>query len=119
MASTPRANLQLKRQLGAAVRTGRRARWEASFDSSKLSFLPDAVIKPRQVADVGKVLVLANRFRIPVTVRGRGTTLTGAAVPLRGGWVVDLTGLRRIWIDAEAGMAFAQAGATNAAIHAA
>jgi glycolate oxidase len=119
MASPSRANLQLKRQLGAAVRTGRRARWEASFDSSKLSFLPDAVIKPRQVADVGKVLALANRFRVPVTVRGRGTTLTGAAVPLRGGWVVDLTGLRRIRIDAETGMAFAQAGATNAAIHAA
>jgi glycolate oxidase len=119
MASLSRANLQLKRQLGAAVRTGRRARWEASFDSSKLSYLPDAVIRPRQVADVGKVLALANRFRMPVTVRGRGTTLTGAAVPLRGGWVLDLTGLRRIRIDAEAGMAFVQAGVTNAAIHAA
>jgi len=91
----------------------------ASFDSSKLSFLPAAVIKPRRTADVGVVLTLANRHRVPVTVRGRGTTLTGAAVPLRGGWVVDLTGLRRVRIDAEAGMAHVQAGATNAAVHAA
>ena len=56
---------------------------------------------------------------MPVTVRGRGTTLTGAAVPLRGGWVIDLTGLRRVRIDAEAGLAYVQAGAPNAAVHAA
>ena len=119
MASPSAATAQLKRRLGAAVRTGRAARWAASFDSSKLSFLPAAVIKPRRAADVGVVLALANRHRVPVTVRGRGTTLTGAAVPLRGGWVIDLTGLRRIRIDAEAGLAHVQAGATNAAVHAA
>jgi len=119
MASNSTATAQLRRKLGAAVRTGRDARWEASFDSSKLSFLPDAVIKPRRTADIGAVLVLANRHRVPVTVRGRGTTLTGAAVPLHGGWVVDLTGLRRIRIDAETGLAHVQAGATNAAVRAA
>ncbi|HUJ43056.1 MAG TPA: FAD-linked oxidase C-terminal domain-containing protein [Opitutaceae bacterium] len=119
MASLSAATNELKRRLGAAVRTGRRARWEASFDSSKLSFLPAAVIEPRERADVGVVLALANRHRIPVTVRGRGTSLTGSAVPLRGGWVINLTRLRRIRIDAEAGLAHVQAGATNAALHAA
>jgi len=119
MASNSTATAQLRRKLGAAVRTDRDARWEASFDSSKLSFLPEAVIKPRRTADIGAVLVLANRHRVPVTVRGRGTTLTGAAVPLHGGWVVDLTGLRRIRIDAETGLAHVQAGATNAAVRAA
>ena len=99
---------QLRRRLGGIVRTDRQARWEASFDSSKLSYLPAAVIRPRKAADVGVVLALANRHRVPVTVRGRGTTLTGGAVPLRGGWVIDLTGLRRIRIDAEAGMARAK-----------
>jgi len=119
MATLAAATNELVRRLGAVVRTGRRARWKASFDSSKLSFLPAAVIRPRQGADVGVVLALANRHRIPVTVRGRGTSLTGSAVPLRGGWVIDLTALRRIRIDAEAGLAHVQAGATNAAIHAA
>ena len=116
MASHSAATAQLRRKLGAAVHTGQDARWEAAFDSSKLSFLPEAVIKPRRAADIGAVLVLANRHRVPVTVRGRGTTLTGAAVPLRGGWVIDLTGLRRVRIDAETGLAHVQAGATNAAV---
>jgi glycolate oxidase len=38
------------------------------------------------------VLLLANRHGVPVTTRGRGTTLTGAATPVRGGWVLDLLG---------------------------
>ena len=116
MASFSAATRLLKRQLGAAVRTDRRACWEASFDTSKLSFLPDAVIKPRRASDIGPVLTLANRKRVPVTVRGRGTSLTGSAVPLHGGWVLDLTGLRRVRIDAEAGLAHVQAGATNLAV---
>ncbi|HZL45295.1 MAG TPA: FAD-binding protein, partial [Opitutaceae bacterium] len=119
MASTSPATTQLKRRLGAAVRTDRRACWEASFDSSKLSFLPEAVVRPRRRADIGVVLTLANRHRVPVTVRGRGTSLTGAAVPLHGGWVIDLTGLRRVRIDAETGLAHVQAGATNAVVRAA
>jgi glycolate oxidase len=119
MISVSHATLQLKRRLGSAVRTDHRARWAASFDSSKLSCLPEAVVRPRRREEVGDVLVLANRHRVPVTVRGRGTTLTGAAVPLRGGWVIDLTGLRRVRIDAETGMAHVQAGATNAAVRAA
>ena len=94
MASFSAATAQLKRRLGAAVRTDRRARWAASFDSSKISFLPEAVVKPRREADIGVVLALANRHRVPVTVRGRGTSLMGSAAPLRGGWVIDLP-LRR------------------------
>jgi len=102
----------LKRRLGAAVvRTGEAARLAASFDSSKLSFLPEAVIFPRHHADVAAVLALANAHRVPVTVRGRGTSLTGSAAPRRGGWVLDLLGWNRIRIDAEAGMAQVQAGA--------
>lgn len=116
--STPSssATRQLRRRLGAIVRTDRRSRWAASFDSSKLSFLPEAVIRPRRSEDVGCVLILANHHRVPVTVRGRGTSLTGSASPRRGGWVLDLTGLRRVRIDAEAGLAHVQAGATNEAV---
>ncbi|MEY4006808.1 MAG: hypothetical protein RLZZ221_2904, partial [Verrucomicrobiota bacterium] len=45
------------------------------------------------------------------TTRGRGTTLTGAAAPRRGGWVLDMRALNRIAIDGEAGMAHVGAGA--------
>jgi len=91
-------------------------RWAASFDASKVSFMPEAVVFPRMREDVGVVLKLANRYRIPVTVRGRGTSLTGSASPIRGGWVVDLTGWDRIAIDREAGMAQVEAGAKVAEI---
>jgi len=106
----------LKRRLGARVDVSEKGRWAASFDSSKISFLPDAVITPRQEAEIGIVLELANKHRVPVTVRGRGTTLMGSAAPVRGGWVIDMLRLNRIAIDADAGMAHAQAGATTAAI---
>ncbi len=107
----------LKRRLGPRiVRTDEVARAAASFDSSKLPFLPEAVAFPRDDADLTAVLELANRHRVPVTVRGRGTSLTGSAAPARGGWVVDMLGWNRIRIDAEAGMAQVQAGAKVADI---
>ncbi|MEO5958972.1 MAG: FAD-binding protein, partial [Opitutaceae bacterium] len=101
----------LKRRLGAAVRTDEAALREVSFDSSKIPFSPIAAIRVRKEADVGVVLELANRFRVPVTTRGRGTTLTGAAAPVRGGWVLDTLALNKIAIDGEAGMAHVQTGA--------
>jgi glycolate oxidase len=106
------ATCALQRRLGAGVvTTAPAALHAAAFDSSKILFQPVAVIKPRKEADIGVVLQLANRHRVPVTVRGRGTTLTGAAAPARGGWVIDMLRLNRIRIDAETGMAHVQAGA--------
>jgi glycolate oxidase len=114
------ATRQLKGRLGAGVvRTDAGSTWAASFDSSKIAFAPAAVLFPRDRADVAQILASANRRRVPVTVRGRGTSLTGSASPLRGGWVLDLHGWDRIRIDAQAGMAQVEAGATVARIQAA
>ena len=106
-----KATRQLQRRLGARVDTSRAGCWAASFDSSKISFLPAAVITPLKEADIGLVLELANKHRVPVTVRGRGTTLMGSAAPVHGGWVIDMLRLKKVRIDADAGMAHAQAGA--------
>ena len=112
MKSFAQATALLKRKLGArVVRTDAAARREASFDSSKILFAAEAAIRPRKESDIGVVLALANKFRVPVTTRGRGTTLTGAAAPVRGGWVLDMLALNKIAIDEEAGMARVQAGA--------
>ena len=110
------ATAALKRRLGARVDLSPDGRWAASFDSSKISFLPEAVITPAKESDVGLVLELANKYRVPVTVRGRGTTLMGSAAPVRGGWVIDMMKLKSVRIDADAGMALVGAGATNAAV---
>jgi glycolate oxidase len=117
MKSFAKATAVLKRRLGSrVVRTDAAARHEASFDSSKILFEAAAVIRPRKEADVGVVLELANKFRVPVTTRGRGTTLTGAAAPVHGGWVLDMLALSRIAIDGESGLATTQAGAKVADI---
>jgi glycolate oxidase len=114
------ATKQLRAALGPrVVRTDRDSTRAASFDSSKIPFAPQAVIFPRDRGDVAAVLALANRRRVPVTVRGRGTSLTGSAAPARGGWVLDLHGWDRIRIDAQSGMAHVQAGATVGRIQAA
>ncbi len=90
------ATRMLKRRLGARVLTTPAACFKASFDGSKLSFLPEAVVEPRRGADIATVLKLANEHRVPVTVRGGGTSLTGSGSPVRGGWVIDLSGWRRV-----------------------
>ncbi len=116
MKISSQATAALKRKLGKSVDTSAVGRWAASFDSSKISFLPEAVITPRREADIGVVLELANTHRVPVTVRGRGTTLMGSAAPVNGGWVIDMLKLNAISIDEDAGMAHVGAGATNAAV---
>jgi len=114
------ATVRLKRRLGAeVVRTDAAACAAASYDSSKLPFRPEAVVVPRVRGDLAVVLRAANRDRVPVTVRGRGTSLTGSAAPVRGGWVVDLLGWNRVRIDAAVGLARVEAGARVAAIQAA
>jgi glycolate oxidase len=114
------ATKQLRTRLGSkVVRTDTDSVRSASFDGSKIAFLPTAVIFPRTKDDITQVLELANRFRVPVTVRGRGTSLTGSASPRRGGWVLDLLAWNGVKIDAQAGMAQVQAGATIERIQAA
>ncbi len=111
------ATRALKAKLGAhVVLTDEAARHQASFDSAKIPFRPEAVVKVTAEAQVGTVLALANRHGVPVTTRGRGTTLTGAATPVRGGWVLDTLALAAIAIDEEAGMARVGAGARIAEI---
>ncbi len=83
----------------------------ASFDSSKLSFEYDALIRARADKDVGIVLKLANEYKVPVTARGAGTSLTGSASPVIGGWVLDFSRMNRITIKKEKAMAVVQPGA--------
>lgn len=113
----PAVTAKLLRKLGAAVvKTDRESCYRASFDSGRMSFLPIAVITPLKREQVGIALELANQHGVPVTPRGRGTTLTGGASPRAGGWVLDLTKLNRVRIDPEAGFAHVQAGAVVAKV---
>ncbi len=116
MAKKNEALSALRRGLGKRVVMDGRARYLASLDNLKLSFLPEAVVRPRDERDVARVLRLANQHRVPVTVRGGGTAATGAAAPVRGGWVLDVSGWKKVRVDAAAGVARAQAGASNLSV---
>ena len=64
----------------------------------------DIVVSPRTKDDVIRVAAACARHRVPVTVRGGGTGNYGQAVPLKGGVVLDLTGLDRVlWAKPGAG----------------
>jgi FAD/FMN-containing dehydrogenase len=56
----------------------------------------EAVISPRNEADVIRVVAACFRHRVPITARGGGTGNYGQAVPLRGGVVLDMTALDMI-----------------------
>jgi glycolate oxidase len=90
---------KLKLDLRSCVHTDDEALFQASFDGLKVEARPSAVIKPQSGEQVGSVLAVANEFGVPVTTRGAGSSLTGGATPLLGGWVLDLTGLNEIEID--------------------
>jgi len=57
---------------------------------------PEAVVLPRDAAQVSGVLKLAGEHLIPVTPRGGGTNVSGGSVPIRGGIVLCTTRMDRI-----------------------
>ncbi|MGA0903855.1 MAG: FAD-binding oxidoreductase [Opitutales bacterium] len=98
--SNPQAALeQLHEQLGDCVETSFEQREDHSYDGLKISCLPDAVIRVTEDSQVGMALKIANEYSIPVTTRGAGSSLTGGATPIQGGWVLDLSGLNNLTVD--------------------
>ncbi len=63
---------------------------------SAVSSRPELVVRAMSAEEVSAVLKYANEHLIPVTPRGAGTGLVGAAVPVKGGIVIDLSGMKRI-----------------------
>ena len=58
--------------------------------------MPDAVVKAENTEQAAAVMKVASKYRIPVTPRGAGSGLAGAAVPLCGGIVLSLEKMNRI-----------------------
>ena len=92
---------QLCEQLGDCVETSFGQREDYSYDGLKISSLPDAVIRIKGAEQVATVLKIANQYCIPITTRGAGSSLTGGATPIQGGWVLDLSQLNHFEIDEE------------------
>ena len=104
----------LRRKLPGRVFVDEKSCFDASLDNLRLSFLPDAVVKVQTATEVGAVLKLADKYMIPVTARGAGSSATGSTVPLHGGWVLDVAALDDIKIDVVSRMVTVGAGAVTA-----
>ena len=61
-----------------------------------ISRMPEVLVRVRSTEEVSAVMKLAYDRNIPVTVRGSGTGLVGAAVPLHGGILLETTKMNKI-----------------------
>lgn len=67
-----------------------------AYDASDHDHRPEAVVWPTHAEQISKILALANEYRFPVTPRGAGTSLTGSAVPISGGLILDMCRMNTI-----------------------
>jgi len=72
---------------------------------------PALVVRPRSAAEVAVAVEVAREHGLPLSVRAGGHDWLGRAVR-DGGLVVDLTGMRRVTVDAAAQVATVEGGAT-------
>jgi len=61
-----------------------------------ISHMPEALVRVRTTDQVAAVMKHAFTRNIPVTVRGSGTGLVGAAVPVKGGILLETTKMNKI-----------------------
>ncbi len=57
---------------------------------------PDYVVLPKTTEEIQAIVRLANREKTPVVPMGASLSLTGLAIPLRGGIVVDMKRMNKI-----------------------
>jgi glycolate oxidase len=71
----------------------------------------DLLVKPGTVAETAGVARVCNQWRVPLTIRGGGTGVTGGALPVHGGVVLSTERLNRIiTIDRKNRYAVVEAG---------
>lgn len=68
----------------------------ASDQTEDLHFLPELVLQPETVEAVSRIVKYCNERHIPLTPRGAGTGLSGGALPVKGGVVLDMKRFNKI-----------------------
>ncbi len=86
-----------------------------SYDATRTRYEPDAVIFPRDEADVAEILKYCNKHQIIITPRGAGSGFTGGALPANGGIILAMEKhMNKILeIDTENMVAVVQPGVIN------
>lgn len=75
---------------------------------------PHLVVFVETAQQISEVVKIANRYRIPFLPRGAGTGLSGGAIPIQGGIIIELARMQKIWqIDLENEFVVAEPGVIN------
>lgn len=75
---------------------------------------PDIVVFPKTTDEVAQIVRVANEYRIPFLPRGAGTGLSGGALAVEGGIVIEMQRMNRILsVDQENRIAVVQPGVVN------
>ena len=61
-----------------------------------ITHMPEALVRVHSTEEISAVMKHAYARDIPVTVRGSGTGLVGAAVPIKGGILLETTAMNKI-----------------------
>jgi glycolate oxidase len=67
-----------------------------SDETEDLVFLPEIVVSPQDADGIAAVMRIATEANVPVTPRGAGTGLSGGALPVHGGIVLNTRALDQI-----------------------
>lgn len=68
----------------------------AHDETEDLKYFPELVVKPKDTAGVSALLKICNQYKVPVTPRGGGTGLSGAALPVFGGVLLSMERFKSI-----------------------
>ena len=68
----------------------------AHDETEDLKFFPEVVVKPKDTESVSALLKICNQYKVPVTPRGGGTGLSGAALPIFGGVLLSMERFKAI-----------------------
>ena len=64
--------------------------YSTSASMAKEPVRPGAIVRPKSVEEVKKILMIANSNNISVTVRSGGTSLQGEVIPKADGLVIEM-----------------------------
>jgi glycolate oxidase subunit GlcD len=67
-----------------------------SRDMSVHVGIPDLVVYAQTTEQISAIMQLANKEKVPVTIQGSGTSVTGASLPTEGGILLDVHKMNRI-----------------------
>lgn len=89
---------ELEEMLGEAKVTADEEQLEkyGQDETEDLCYYPEVVVKPESVEEISELLKFCNKHKIPVTTRGAGTGLSGAALPIKGGVLLSMEKFNKI-----------------------